>query len=85
VHALSAAALTHSVSKACSSGTSAKCGCGPEPSELPLAEFKWGGCSDDVTFGAVFSKWFTNTPWSRRKQSIHKLVNAHNTAVGRKV
>jgi len=85
IYSLGAASLTHAVAKACSSGASAKCSCGPMPNEAPPGEFKWGGCGDDVGFGMIFSKWFTDTPWNRRKHSKRMLVNTHNNAVGRKV
>ena len=85
VYALAAAALTQSIAKACSSGASAKCSCGPLPNEPPPGEFKWGGCGDDVGFGIIFSKWFTDTPWNRRRTSKRHLVNIHNNAVGRQV
>ena len=85
VYALAAAALTQSIAKACSSGASAKCSCGPLPNEPPPGEFKWGGCGDDVGFGIIFSKWFTDTPWNKRRKSKRHLVNIHNNAVGRQV
>jgi len=85
VYALAATALTQSIAKACSSGASAKCSCGPLPNEPPPGEFKWGGCGDDVGFGVIFSKWFTDTPWNKRRTSKRHLVNIHNNAVGRQV
>jgi len=85
VYALAAAALTQSIAKACSSGASAKCSCGPLPNEPPPGQFKWGGCGDDVGFGVIFSKWFTDTPWNKKRTSKRHLVNIHNNAVGRQV
>ena len=85
VYALAAAALTQSIAKACSSGASSKCSCGPLPNEPPPGEFKWGGCGDDVGFGVIFSKWFTDTPWNKKRTSKRHLVNIHNNAVGRQV
>lgn len=85
VYALSAASLTQSIAKACTSGVTSKCSCGPMPNEPPPGEFKWGGCGDDISFGMIFSKWFTDAPWNKRKNSKRMLVNMHNSAVGRKV
>jgi wingless-type MMTV integration site family protein 11 len=85
LYALSAASLTQAIAKACSSGASAKCSCGPLPNEPPPGEFKWGGCGDDVGFGVIFSKWFTDTPWNKKKNSKRHLVNIHNNAVGRQM
>jgi hypothetical protein len=102
VQALSSAALVHAISKACSAGHSSKCGCGPIPNDPPptpppgnglngppgsgAGQFKWGGCADDLRFGLVFGKWFTDTPTSNsRKISRRAVINSHNNAVGRKV
>lgn len=49
-------------------------------------QFKWGGCADDLRFGLVFGKWFTDSPTSNsRKISRRAVINSHNNAVGRKV
>jgi len=105
VQALSSATLVHAIAKACSSGQSSKCGCGPVPSDPPPTpppgahqhgsphgqgqavpgQFKWGGCADDLRFGLVFGKWFTDMPSSNgRKMSRRAVINSHNNGVGRK-
>ena len=85
VYALSAAILSQTVAKACGRGASTKCGCGQEPNEPAPGDFKWGGCGDDVNFGILFSKWFTDSPWTKPKDSKNHLINIHNSEVGRKV
>jgi wingless-type MMTV integration site family protein 11 len=97
VQSLAAASLMHAIAKACSSGQTSKCGCGPDPPDPPpVGNFKWGGCGDDVRFGLVFSKWFadslqglssdsTAAGQKRRNLSRRALYNAHNSAVGRKI
>jgi len=86
VYALTGASLTHAVSKACSAGTSVRCGCGATPRDQPDGDFRWGGCNDDVGFAAEFSRTFTDAGWSNRKKlSKRTMTNKHNYAAGRKV
>jgi len=86
VYALTGASLTHAVSKACSAGTSIRCGCGATPREQPGDDFRWGGCNDDVVFAAEFSRTFTDADFSQRKRlSKRTMTNKHNYAAGRKV
>jgi len=86
VYALTGASLTHAVAKACSAGTSIRCGCGSMPRDQPDGDFRWGGCNDDVMFAAEFSRTFTDAGWSnKRKLSKRTMTNKHNYAAGRKV
>jgi wingless-type MMTV integration site family protein 11 len=86
VHALSTAALAQSISKACTQGATTKCSCGRIPNEPPPAEFKWGGCGDDLRFGMIFSASFADSPFlKRKKRSKKSLMNLHNNNAGRKV
>jgi hypothetical protein len=72
----------YAITKACSTGALADCGCAARPAET-RADFQWGGCSDDVKFGAEFSKRFTDP--SEDVASEQGLVNLHNNDVGRRV
>ncbi len=86
MYALSSAALTQSVGKACAIGATTKCGCGRLPSESPPGDFKWGGCGDDLSFGIDFSRYFADGNVNKRKRlSKRKVVDVHNNAAGRKV
>ena len=87
VYALSSAALTRAISKACSIGATTKCSCGRLPNEPAPGEFKWGGCGDDIYFGLAFSKLFADAQYVGKKRRLSKRsrVNLHNTGVGRKV
>jgi len=86
VYALTGASLTHAVAKACSAGTSIRCGCGPMPRDQPDGDFRWGGCNDDVAFAEEFSRTFTDADFDHRKKlSKRTMTNKHNYAAGRKV
>ena len=93
VQSLSTAVLVQAVSKACSSGLSSHCSCGPVPNEpLPSdqqsEQFQWGGCPDDLPHGLAFSRAFEQTAVSARKRrrvSRKALINQHNSDVGRQV
>ena len=86
VYALTGASLTHAVAKACSAGTSIRCGCGATPRDPPDGDFRWGGCNDDAVFAAQFSRTFTEAGYSgRKKLSKRTMTNKHNYAAGRKV
>lgn len=52
VHALTAAALTYSIARACSQGRMIKCQCATEKRpENARMSWRWGGCSDNIKHG----------------------------------
>ncbi|XP_065080557.1 protein Wnt-4 [Ochlerotatus camptorhynchus] len=59
VHALTAAAITYSVARACAEGKMSKCQCASEkrPEATRLA-WKWGGCSDNIKHGKRVTRNF---------------------------
>ena len=59
VHALTAAAVTHSIARACAEGKMTKCQCATEkhPEETRLA-WRWGGCSDNIKHGKRVARNF---------------------------
>lgn len=59
IHALTAAALTHSIARACAEGKMTKCACANErrPEATRLA-WRWGGCSDNVKHGKRVTRNF---------------------------
>lgn len=90
VHALSAAAVAHEVTRACSAGRLAgRCGCDHSVRGTSPEGFKWSGCSDNVAYGVAFSRAFVDARDLRLARSASAspkaLVNLHNNDVGRKV
>jgi wingless-type MMTV integration site family protein 11 len=58
VYAISSAALTYTMARACASGTLYHCTCGSKPDEPPNSNFQWGGCGDNIRWGVYFAKRF---------------------------
>uniref|UniRef100_A0A8C9FSW6 Protein Wnt n=1 Tax=Pavo cristatus TaxID=9049 RepID=A0A8C9FSW6_PAVCR len=87
VHALSAAAIAHSIAQACASGSLPLCSCGSVPSEVPGPDFRWGGCGDNLHYGLQLGAAFADSPLKSNKLGMQALraVNRHNNAAGRQV
>ncbi|KAL0273550.1 UNVERIFIED_CONTAM: hypothetical protein PYX00_006186 [Menopon gallinae] len=98
VNAVTAAGVTFSVTRACTSGNLMECSCDKTTSKglhrmarrptdrsgttLRESDWEWGGCSDYVNFGYRKSKAFMNFPY-RRKSDMKTLVRLHNNDAGR--
>jgi len=97
VYAVSSAAVLQSVAKTCSTGSASKCGCGRSPPTSSSVDdtgggvegFQWGGCADNVVFGAEFSRAFCDARWTAgaksRRRNKRAATNLHNNNAGRKV
>lgn len=101
MYAISSAALAYTLARACSSGTLHHCTCSTPPGEPPGANFKWGGCGDNLKYAKNFAKRFLDN--AEKKHLLTKVnrnedgaavakyrnriigVNLHNNRVGRKV
>lgn len=109
---MSSAGVAYSITKACSTGNLAECGCDDKiRSKDTKNKFEWGGmcnyltvqvykcnsinymyfahnltpcpgCSDDIRFGASFSKDFVDS--SEDGASAQSLMNLHNNEAGRR-
>uniref|UniRef100_A0A0B6ZS06 Protein Wnt n=1 Tax=Arion vulgaris TaxID=1028688 RepID=A0A0B6ZS06_9EUPU len=89
-YALSAAGVTHQVSKACSMGKLKSCGCdmsvhGRKGRHITQDNvdrtFEWGGCSHNIDFGAQYARKFMDSKEEAR--DIHSQINLHNNRAGR--
>ncbi|XP_065357698.1 protein Wnt-4 [Calliphora vicina] len=58
VHALTAAAMTHSIARACAEGRMTKCSCGPRKQNRADQTFQWGGCNDNLKHGKRVTRSF---------------------------
>lgn len=87
VYALSAATISHTIARACTSGDLRLCSCGPIPSEIPEPGYRWGGCADNLHFGLLMGSKFSDAPMKMKRSGSHanKLMHLHNSEVGRQV
>lgn len=53
--------MTYSMARACASGALFHCTCATPPHDPPSGNFKWGGCGDNVRWGAQFAKQFVDS------------------------
>ncbi|KHN86399.1 Protein Wnt-11b-2 [Toxocara canis] len=77
VYALSSAAITHHVAKACVSGDLPYCPCGlNSPTVSADATYKWKGCSDNVLYGQRVSREWADAPWRRKPKGARNGTRA---------
>ncbi|XP_038617836.1 protein Wnt-11 isoform X3 [Tachyglossus aculeatus] len=85
VYALSAAAISHTIARACTTGDLPGCSCGPVPGESPGPGYRWGGCADNLYYGLLMGSKFSDAPMKVKKSGgqTNKLMHLHNSEVGR--
>nr|CAD7260027.1 unnamed protein product [Timema shepardi] len=90
IYAITSAAVTHAVARACSEGSIESCTCDyshqarSSPVSVPgMREWEWGGCSDNIGFGFKFSREFVDT--GERGRNLREKMNLHNNEAGRAV
>ncbi|XP_017464593.1 PREDICTED: protein wingless isoform X2 [Rhagoletis zephyria] len=92
IYAITSAAVTHSIARACSEGSIESCTCdyshqsrSPQTSQLGsvagVRDWEWGGCSDNIGFGFKFSRDFVDT--GERGRNLREKMNLHNNEAGR--
>ena len=77
------AAVTHSVSRACSEGAIESCTCDYSQRGPSGSDWEWGGCSDNIQFGVKFSREFVDA--GEKGRDIRYMMNLHNNEAGRVV
>ncbi|XP_058121231.1 protein Wnt-1 [Anopheles ziemanni] len=92
IYAITSAAVTHSVARACSEGSIESCTCDyshhnrePQMNNMGgvagVGDWEWGGCSDNIGFGFKFSREFVDT--GERGRTLREKMNLHNNEAGR--
>ncbi|XP_066253859.1 protein Wnt-1 [Euwallacea similis] len=93
IYAITSAAVTHSIARACSEGSIETCYCekhyrrpqvftnGNAGAVVNVRDFEWGGCSDNIGFGVGISREFVDT--GERGKSLREKMNLHNNEAGR--
>jgi wingless-type MMTV integration site family protein 1 len=86
IYAITSAAVTHSIARACSEGSIQSCSCDySHQSRGPsgVRDWEWGGCSDNIGYGFRFSREFVDT--GERGRNLREKMNLHNNEAGRTV
>ncbi|NXO26237.1 WNT9B protein, partial [Cisticola juncidis] len=80
LYAVSAAALTHSLARACSAGRMERCTCDDSPGLENRKAWQWGVCGDNLKYSTKFLKKFLGQ--KRIGKDLRAKVDIHNTNVG---
>lgn len=85
LNAITSAALAHAMTKACSQGElPEECSCDRRiRSKSNRGKVEWTACSDDIDYGARFSRDWTDT--TSNESDTSTMINTHNNEVGRRV
>ncbi|KAK5855911.1 hypothetical protein PBY51_007544 [Eleginops maclovinus] len=78
--AVSSAALTHALAKACSSGRMERCTCDDSPGIQHREAWQWGVCGDNLKYSTKFLKKFLGQ--KKVSKDLRAQVDAHNINVG---
>ncbi|XP_042863192.1 protein Wnt-1-like [Penaeus japonicus] len=81
LYALTSAAVTHTVTRACTEGSIDSCNCDYRTEGPSGLDWEWGGCSDNIDFGDNFSRLFVDAGEKGRDPRFP--MNLHNNEVGR--
>ncbi|CAG2108437.1 unnamed protein product [Medioppia subpectinata] len=82
VYAITSAAVTHAIARACSEGLIETCTCDYRNNRRPNGlDWEWGGCSDNIEFGYKFARAFVDA--AERGRDLRFIMNLHNNEAGR--
>ncbi|XP_055324287.1 protein Wnt-1-like [Sitodiplosis mosellana] len=81
IHAINAASLAWSITRACSRGDLTECSC-DNTIRRKQRKWQWGGCSEDINYGVLFSRKFIDSQESN--ETAAGLMNLHNNEAGRR-
>uniref|UniRef100_A0A8D0BJR8 Protein Wnt n=1 Tax=Salvator merianae TaxID=96440 RepID=A0A8D0BJR8_SALMN len=80
LYAVSSAALTHSLARACSAGRMERCTCDDSPDLENRKAWQWGVCGDNLKYSTRFLKNFLGQ--KKVGKDLRAKVDIHNTNVG---
>lgn len=83
VYALSSAALTYTITNACSEGKLTGCSCDESKKRHVTGGYQWSGCSDNIAYGMAIAENFLDPRVKNRLNLL--MVNLHNFETGRKI
>ncbi|KAK7174584.1 hypothetical protein R3I93_001710 [Phoxinus phoxinus] len=78
--AVSSAALSHALAKACSSGRMERCTCDDSPGLQHREAWQWGVCGDNLKYSTKFLKKFLGQ--KRVSKDLRAQIDSHNINVG---
>ncbi|XP_063072873.1 protein Wnt-9b [Engraulis encrasicolus] len=78
--AVSSAALSHALAKACSSGRMERCTCDDSPGLQHREAWQWGVCGDNLKYSTKFLKKFLGQ--KRVNKDLRAHIDFHNINVG---
>ncbi|XP_054706312.1 protein Wnt-1-like [Uloborus diversus] len=81
LYAITSAGVTHALSRACREGLVSTCSCDYRRRGPSGLDWEWGGCSDNIEFGAKFSRQFVDA--AERGKDLRYIMNIHNNEAGR--
>lgn len=85
VYAITAAAVSYSVSRACADGQLRSCTCDNPYKEGVVTKegWQWGGCGDNIRYADKFARKFLNS--AEMHKDFRARVNMHNNEAGKLV
>ncbi|XP_001375857.1 protein Wnt-9b [Monodelphis domestica] len=80
LYAVSSAALTHALARACSAGRMERCTCDDSPDLENRQAWQWGVCGDNLKYSTKFLSNFLGP--KKGSKDLRARMDAHNTNMG---